>query len=129
MIKELRDKLSVSLRAQLLLMNMISLVAGFVGVPLFCWLMFEVLPGGDERAAMLASLELSNIGLAAMTLGLNILLFSGTFLWLFRGKRRYLKEIIEQTRRIGSGEDIAVVLGERRDYRALPDYQCHVGQA
>jgi len=89
-------------------MNMMSLVAGFVGVPLLCWLVFGVLPGGAERAAALQKLNLSNIELAAMTLGINLLLFSGTFLCLFRNKRHYLKEIIEQTRQIGKGADIKV---------------------
>ena len=100
--------MTLSLSGQLLLMNMLSLVAGFVGVPLLCWLVFGVLPGGAERAAALQKLNLSNIELAAMTLGINLLLFSGTFLCLFRNKRHYLKEIIEQTRQIGKGADIKV---------------------
>lgn len=89
-------------------MNMMSLVAGFVGVPLLCWLVFGVLPGGAERAAALQKLNLSNIELAAMTLDINLLLFSGTFLCLFRNKRHYLKEITEQKRQIGKGADIKV---------------------
>lgn len=56
-------------------MNMMSLVAGFVGVPLLCWLVFGVLPGGAERAAALQKLNLSNIELAAMTLGINLVVF------------------------------------------------------
>lgn len=91
-------------------MNLVSLVAGFVGVPVFCWLLFEALPGGTERAAAFSGYEFSNIALAVLTLGLNILLFSGTFLLLFRGKKQYLKEIIDQTRQIGNGAHIAVSL-------------------
>ena len=108
LIKELRDKIALSLGGQLLMMNMLSLVAGFVGVSLVSWLLFGALPGSAERIVALQRLELSNIQLAIVTLGLNLLIFSVTFLCLFRGKRRYLKEITDQTRQIGKGADIRV---------------------
>lgn len=108
LIKELRNKIALSLGGQLLMMNMLSLVAGFVGVSLVSWLLFGALPGSAERTVALQRLELSNIQLAIVTLGLNLLIFSGTFLCLFRGKRRYLKEITDQTRQIGKGADIRV---------------------
>ena len=91
-------------------MNLVSLVTGFVSVPILCWLIFEVLPGSNDRVAWLEAMQFSNIWLTVITLGLNILLFSLTFLWLFRSKRRYLKEIIGQTMQIGNGADISVSL-------------------
>lgn len=83
-------------------MNLISLVVGFAGVPVLFMLLQNV-SVVKEIMASLAVYPWFDWLLACIVWLMNLFFYLLTFQWLFRKKKRYLRDIIVHISRLGQG--------------------------
>ncbi len=101
---KLNKKFYHSLSTELLLMNVVSCIVGMLALPLAEWLIFQYLPGADGRVAYIESLALPDSFYMGHIIVIDGLVFLGTFLWLFRRKSHYLKQIPDYAKALGQGD-------------------------
>lgn len=101
---KLNKKFYRSLSTELMVMNVISCIVGMLALPLAEWLIFQYLPGADGRVAYIQSLALPDSFYIGHIIVIDGLVFLGTFLWLFRHKSHYIKQIPYYAKALGQGD-------------------------